>query len=64
MTNAKRWALTIALAAMGGVVQCASSSHDETWKDYLRSAVIGAGPAVAALQMTLQKNQDKPGDGK
>lgn len=55
--NTKKWLLTFTLGFLGGVVQCASDSKPQTIGDYVRHGLIGLGPAIAGLNLTL----DKPG---
>lgn len=54
MQNWHRWAMTIGLAFFGGVIT-AASDHDAKLMDYLRHGLISAGPAVAALNVTLTR---------
>lgn len=60
MQNWHRWVLTLVLGFAGGVIQCASSGHSETAADYIRSGIIGLGPAIGALNLSLQKTEAKP----
>lgn len=57
--NVAKWALTFALGALGGVIQCASDTQPQHGIDFLRHALIGMGPAVAALNITLSNSKDK-----
>lgn len=54
LTNLQRWLLTFAMGAMGGVLQCAMDTQPQHFADYVRHAIIGLGPATAALNLTLK----------
>ena len=55
MNNLSRYLLTLGLGFLGGVGTAAA--EDEKNPDYLRHGIIGMGPAVVALQLTLQKSE-------
>lgn len=58
-SNVQKWALTIVMAALGGIIQAASSPQPQHLQDFLRSAAIGMAPAIAALNITLRGGGDK-----
>lgn len=60
MNYLQKWMLTLSLGFLGGMVQCASDSKPQTVDDYVRHGLIGLGPAIAGLQLTLSSNQPKP----
>ena len=62
MRNWQRWAITIASGFLGGLIQCASDSQPQAFMDYFRHGLIGLGPAVAALQLTLNQNEKAAAD--
>jgi hypothetical protein len=57
MRNWQRWTLTLALGFLGGLVQCASGQGNPALRDYVRAGLIGLGPAIACLNITLNQNE-------
>lgn len=55
MTNWHKWVLSIIVGFLGGVI-AAASDHGAGITDFVRHGLIGAGPAVAALNVRLQKD--------
>ena len=58
MSNWQRWTVTLVIGGMGGLISCVSdSSQPQPMYDYVRHVLIGMAPAVAALQLTLTKEE-------
>ena len=58
MKNWQRWLLTLFLGGLGGMISVATDPMGHTAADYFRHALIGMGPAVVALQLTLGKGSN------
>lgn len=61
MTNWHKWVLSIIVGFFGGVI-AAASDHGASLSDFMRHGLIGAGPAVAALNVSLAKSTKTTGD--
>lgn len=60
MKNYHRWLFSLLLGFLGGVIMCASDGDSrQKFADYFRHGLIGMGPAVASLKMTLSGDEEK-----
>lgn len=54
-SNAVKWIGALATGFLGGVIIAATHNNSHVW-DFCRDGLIGMGPTVAALNITLRRD--------
>lgn len=58
-SNAHRWTIALALAALGGLIDVSTDKQFPGWWEICRHVLLGVGPTVVALKMTLERGERK-----
>ena len=53
MQNWHKWGIALGIGALGGIITVAGDAVPPSAWDVVRHALLGMGPAVAGLKMTL-----------